>query len=249
MEWATLIGLVGLALIDSTSFGTLAVPVVMLVQRRVNVRALLVYLLTIGGFYFLVGLALLAGLRVLMDALSNVSEHPITLWGQLVIGAALFAASFLLDKRGSQWRRDRRRRRGLPDTPSRQQRWTASVVGDDARRGAVIGVALGAGLIEVASMLPYLAAVTILSGASLPTVGKVGVLAGYVLLMTVPALLLLAGRVLGAGLVGPLLERLRRLLARNSEEMIGWVVGIVGFLLAADAFNHLQALGALGMGA
>ena len=55
---ATAAALAALALVDSTSFGTLGIPVYMLVQPRVRVAALLGYLATIAGFYWLLGVVL-----------------------------------------------------------------------------------------------------------------------------------------------------------------------------------------------
>ena len=61
MTAAALAGLAGLALVDSTSFGTLVLPLMMLLAPQVRTRNLVVYLLTIAVFYFGVGVALLAG--------------------------------------------------------------------------------------------------------------------------------------------------------------------------------------------
>lgn len=62
----------------------------------------------------------------------------------------------------------------------------------------VVGVALVAGLVEVASMLPYLAAIGFLSQSSLSLPGRAGLLVGYCLVMVTPALLLMPPRAAGA---------------------------------------------------
>lgn len=59
MSLGLLLSLAGLALVDSTSIGTLFIPIwLLLAPGRVSVRRILVYLGTIAAFYFAVGLVL-----------------------------------------------------------------------------------------------------------------------------------------------------------------------------------------------
>ena len=233
MDGATLAGLAALALVDSTSFGTLGIPVWMLVQRRVRAAAVLVHLLVLSVFYWLLGLLLLSGAGALTDALERVGDVRPLRWAQLALGVALLAWSLWLGTAVAK-----RRRAARPQ--QRHERWKQRVVGADASLRAVAVVALLAGLVEAASMLPYLGAVGLLASSGEPVALQVGVLAGYVALMAVPALLLLAGRLLAAARLDGLLTRLEGWLDRAGREAFEWVVGIVGFLLAASA---AQALG------
>jgi len=57
--------------------------------------------------------------------------------------------------------------------------------------------------------------------------------------MVLPALLLLGGRLVAARWIDPVLRRLERWLSKNAAEMTGWVLGIVGVLLALDAVGRL----------
>ena len=234
-----------LALVDSTSFGTLGIPVVMLVQRAVRVRALLVYLLVLSGFYFVLGLVLLAGAEGISNMLRSLDSSATFSWVQLGIGLALVAVSFLFDKRGTAWRKRRREARGLPPKEGRMAGLKKQILGPEATLGAVAGVALVAGLIEAASMVPYLGAIGMLTAADLTVVAKIGVLAIYVLVMALPALLLLALRMGAQRAIAPMLARISRLIERNQADMLGWVLGIVGVLLAINAFQQLQKLGVL----
>lgn len=234
-----------LALVDSTSFGTLGIPVVMLVQRSVRVRALLVYLLVLSGFYFVLGLALLAGAEGLSKALSSIASTATFAWIQLAVGVLLFAVSFLFDKRGTAWRRSRREARGLPPKEGRTAGLKAKILGPNATFGAVASVALIAGLIEAASMVPYLGAIGMLTAADLTVVAKVGVLAVYVVVMALPALLLLALRMGAQRAIAPTLDKISSWIERNQADMLGWVLGIVGVLLAINAYQQLQRLGVL----
>ncbi|NYF98958.1 GAP family protein [Janibacter cremeus] len=237
----TLGGLVVLALIDSTSAGTLGIPVWMLARQRIRVRAVLGYLATITLFYWLLGVALLLGLDALGRAVGHLGNNPVVLWGQLVLGAGLLAVSFLFDEKPAARRRARREARGRGRT--RVERLKDTVVGEGATTRAVVVLALVAGVIEAASMLPYLAAMGLLINSGLALTPQLAALVGYVVVMIAPALLLLALRVTLARTVEPLLGRLNAWFASRSDAMIGWVLGIVGVLLALDAADRLQLFG------
>jgi hypothetical protein len=234
---ALLTGLIVMALIDATSFGTLGVPVWMLVQPRIRVAAVLAYLGVIAAFYWVLGIGLLGGAGILVDAVHRVQDGRPVLWAQLAVGVGLLLVSFLFGGKPAARRSARRAVRGVP---SRHERWRQRVVGDAATTRAVAVVALLAGLVEAASMLPYLAAIGMLTASGLVLPAQIGVLAGYVVVMTLPALVLLGGRLLASGALTPWLERINQWMQRNGGEILGWVVGIVGFLLAADAAQSLR---------
>lgn len=244
MDAATIGALTVLALIDSTSFGTLGVPVIMLVQREVSRRALLLYLGTISVFYFALGAVLLGGATLLTQGLAAMADHPRVAYVQAGIGLAFVAGSFLLDAKGQAWLRAKRRARGLPERQPRHERWVARMIGPHPDARVVAGVAFGAGLVEAASMLPYLAAIGILSAAGLPAMLSLAALAAYVLVMALPAVLLLIARLLLTERVQPLLDRLAGWMQRHSDDALGWVVGIVGVLLFLDAQSRLSEAGA-----
>lgn len=55
-------GLAGLALVDSTSIGTLIIPIFLMLSNRPALgRRALVYLTTVACFYFVIGVALVLG--------------------------------------------------------------------------------------------------------------------------------------------------------------------------------------------
>jgi hypothetical protein len=57
-----------LALIDSTSFGTLLIPIwLMLSPGRLRPRRIVLYLAVIGAFYFVLGVALTAGAMAVIE--------------------------------------------------------------------------------------------------------------------------------------------------------------------------------------
>src|SRR5918997_6469999 len=86
--------LAGLALLDSTSIGTLFIPIwLMLTPGRLRLSRFAVYLGTITVFYFLVGILIVLGASRLIGHL----DGQVALWLQLAIGVVLFAVSFRFD--------------------------------------------------------------------------------------------------------------------------------------------------------
>lgn len=224
MTVALLLTLAALALIDSTSFGTLGIPVfLLLTTERGRGGRLLTYLATVAGFYFLVGVALMLGAGAAMDAFGGALQSRAAYAVQLAIGVVLFALSFRFDP-------TRRAKRGLPE-----RTFTPKVGGP--RTMVLLG--LTAGAVEVATMLPYLGAVGIMTSAGLRAAQWLPVLAAYVLVMILPALAFMVLRAAAGARLEPKLERLRAWLAKHSGSMLSWALAIVGFLLARDAAFHL----------
>jgi hypothetical protein len=104
----------------------------------------------------------------------------------------------------------------------------------------VVALALTAGLVELATMLPYLGAIGLITRAELAAATWLWVLAGYCVVMIAPALVLTAARVLAASAVEPALTRVSDWMQRNAAENTAWIVGIVGFFLARDAVMVLE---------
>ncbi|MCA5891997.1 GAP family protein [Isoptericola sp. NEAU-Y5] len=268
--------LVVLALVDSTSFGTLLIPVwLLMAPGRLRPARLLAYLGTVAGFYLAVGIAVMLGAGALLALYGDVLESRPVMILQLLLGIGLFAISWRFDGKKAEARAERRGGR-----PGRLVRWRARAMGVEAvaagtagTAGAelavggslpapttasaptgsaptasvaarpsllpLLGLALGAVALEVGTMLPYLAAIGLITTSDLPTLTGVGVLAVYCVVMVLPALLLLGGRLLAARFVDPLLRRLERWLTKNAADMTGWVLGILGVLLALGAMGNL----------
>ena len=227
--------LAGLALIDSTSAGTLLIPLWMLLEPSLRVRQFLVYLGTVAGFYLVVGLVLMAGAGTLRGLLADAGD--VVGWAQLVLGAALFLASFWFDPKRV---RARRARRGGVDAA---QRWRARLSTAEGSPRAMAGLALVAVGIEVFSMVPYLAAVGLLTAADVGAPVRVALLTGYVVVMVLPAVLLLGVRAaLGSRIERPL-QRVSAWMSRHLDGALGWVLAIIGVLLVRDAVIRLDLIG------
>ncbi len=229
MSTATAATLVALALVDSTSFGTLLIPVwLLLAPGRVRWGRVLLFLGTVAAFYLALGVALSAGAGPLLEGAGRLRQSTAATWAQLVLGVGLLVWSLFLG-RGS---------RSGPRRPGRLLAWRERAVGsgaDGGGVGGVVGLALGATALEAATMLPYLGAIGLISASDLTLAQRTGVLAGYCLVMVAPALALLAGRVLASARIEPALRWVAAQAERMGGETTAWLVGIVGFLVARDA--------------
>ncbi|WP_324652520.1 GAP family protein [Georgenia sp. H159] len=235
MTTATAATLAVLALVDSTSFGTLLIPIwFLLTPGRVRVGRILVFLGTVAGFYLLLGIALVAGADALLGNVDGLLDNPLVVRLQLVLGVAMLVASFLIG----------RMRQGERAGSGRLLRWRARAMGTEARSGVggLATLALAAAVLEVATMLPYLAATGIIGSSGLALPARVGMLAAYCVVMVLPALVLLGGRLAVQRAVEPLLQRIAAWMERSGGETTAWIVGIVGFLVARDAAGRLPAL-------
>ncbi|SCL22450.1 Sap, sulfolipid-1-addressing protein [Micromonospora nigra] len=234
MSAGLLLSLAGLALVDSTSIGTLFIPVwLLLAPGPVRARRILAYLGTIAGFYVVVGVLLYVGGTRLAGALDGALDHRPVLWAQLAVGVGLFLLSF---------RYDGRRRGGGRGAVSR---WRDRATSGDSSVRWLVGLALLAALAEVATMLPYLGAMGLLATSGLGTPAVVALLAAYCVVMVLPAAALLAARVAWPRVVEPVLVRLNGWITRTSGSAMGWILGIAGFLLARDAAVRLELFEAL----
>ncbi|PPG29120.1 GAP family protein [Pseudoclavibacter sp. RFBB5] len=254
MTTELLLSLLGLALVDSLSAGTLLIPIFfLLAPGRIRLGRMLTYLGTIAGFYFLVGLALTAGASVLLDSAAAVLETPTAYAVQLFLGAGLLAVAILMPTKKKEPQLSpaevapagsgippahlNPQSDSAPAAPGRLGRWRERALGGGSP-ATVIVLALAAGLVELATMIPYLAAVGLLTNSGLGVAGSAPLLAAYCVVMIVPALLLLLGRVAARRTVEPRLRRLSDWLSRNAAENTAWIIGIVGFLLLRDALSH-----------
>lgn len=259
-----LLSLAVLALVDSLSVGTLLIPVFLLFSPgKVRAGRVLLYLATIAAFYLAVGLLFLWGLVNVVDVAADFLSSPIGATIRLVIGAGLLIASFLIPtspkKKAEQpvatasasslegfVGTDSSAAAGsdapaeaAPAKPGRIIRWRARLLAPETTRVALMSVAIAAGLVEVATMLPYIVAMTMLTDAGIDTPARILSLVGYCLVMIVPALVLLVLRIVAAPVITRPLERLADWMQRTGAENTAWIIGILGFLIARAAATEL----------
>lgn len=124
-------------------------------------------------------------------------------------------------------------------TAGRQGRPNRAVRGSVA---ALMGLALTAAALEVATMLPYLAGIGMITAAEPAWDARTALLLGYCLVMVLPAIVLTVLRIVAAPLVAAPLARLEAWLSKSAASTTAWIVGIVGVLLALDALRTLGPL-------
>ena len=236
--------LVLLALIDSTSFGTLLIPLcLMLAPGLPRPGRILLFLGTVAGFYLLLGIAVLLGASTLLDTLQEVGNSQPLRVAQLVAGAGLMALGVLMEpwtKAGKERRLARRTEKLARSGPSLQMRMRMRAIDPSVSVGAVIALALAASAIEAASMIPYLAAIGLLTASELSLTSRGAALFGYCLVMIAPALLLLAARLLLHDHVAPALTKLEDFMSRNANEAMAWVIFLVGLYVAGNGLDALR---------
>lgn len=227
MSVGLVLSLAGLALLDSTSIGTLFIPIwLLLAPGRVRVGRVLLYLGTIAVFYFGVGLLISLGAGTVISSMGDVLKTRGALWVQLAIGVGLFILSFRFDSK---------KKKG----GGAVQRWRERAMSEEGSVRWLMLLALLAGLTEVATMLPYLGAIGLMTTSGLSALTVLTLLAGYCLVMIVPAGVLLTARITARNLVEPLLQRLNNWIMRSGASATGWIIGIAGFLVARDAAAKL----------
>lgn len=229
-----------LALIDGLSVGTLLIPLFLLTAPgRPKAMRFLLYLGTLTAFYFAIGVLFTLGIVNAIDVAQEALETPAGQWVLLLIGATLLTTGIVIGDRDVK-----RRKRASPDDPTAQGsarlvRWRDRLLDPAASRWAVVGVAIAAGVVEIATMLPYLIGMTMIADAPISMPERFTLLAGYCLVMIVPALLLIAARIVAARAVEKPLMRLTAWMQRTGAETTSWILGIIGFLIARSAFTEL----------
>lgn len=233
MTTALVVILLVLALIDSTSFGTLLIPIwLLLTPGRVKLGRVMRYLATITVFYFLAGIALAAGAIGALEAVSSVMSgipDTVLLVAQLAIGLGIVALSYLLEARA-------KRRQGQP---GKLTRWREQAMTDAGAGGGLTRLALIAAGLEVATMLPYLIAIGLLASSDISPLAFTGSLALYCLVMVLPAIILMTVRIVAHDRVGPVLQRISDWFTKNSAKAVGWTVGGIGISVALNAIVRL----------
>ncbi|MFW0111220.1 GAP family protein [Rothia sp. CCM 9416] len=226
--------LVGLSLIDSLSVGTLVIPLVLIIKwQAMKTAHYTTYLTTIVCAYFMIGCALFMGLGWVIAAFSQVTAMAWFRWILLVLGVALVLFGVLSPN---------------PTRRSVEEIVAARSVQVQSKRGKNVGLlsmvvlALGAAVVESATMLPYLAALGIIQSQEIPFVAQLVVLALYCMVMALPAISLgVAVKVLGNRVFERILGVLPRL-EYEAKITLLWIAAIVGANIAHRSAIQLGLL-------
>ncbi|WP_372009130.1 GAP family protein [Paenibacillus chitinolyticus] len=208
----------GLALLDAISPATLGVTVYLLLTERERLNSrLMIYLLTVAGVYFIVGVSLMLGLDAVMASFSSIFQNRIVSWVMLIIGGILFIASFYYPKSK------------ISDLPKPKSKSMASMV------------ALGftTSLIEVGAAFPYFAAIGLMTTSNLAVFQWLPILAGYNFIMVLPPLIVFTLHVLLGRVMQKPLESIRTRLSKYSGSAMSWIMCIVGLILIFNSLDYL----------
>ncbi|WP_055108648.1 GAP family protein [Paenibacillus ihumii] len=218
MSIELLLSVGGLALLDTLSPATIGVTVYLLLTEIKSLASrLLIYLLTVAGFYFSVGVMLMLGMGVLLEAVASLFQSRAVSWVIFIIGAGLFIASFYTPQKSKT---------ELPRPKSKS-------------RISMVALGFTTALIEVGTALPYFAAIGLMTTADLVPVQWLPMLGGYNLIMVLPSLILFMLYGLFGRRVQRLLERLQERIAKQSGSVLSWVLCIVGLILIFNSLDYL----------
>lgn len=206
-----------LSLLDTLSPATLGVTIYLLITVKEGLIPLIFsYLITVAGFYFAVGVSLMLGIDAAFEAVSGIFQNRTINWLMTIIGAGLFIGSFKIpEKRTTE-----------PYRPK-----SKSI-------HSMIGLGFTTSLIEVATALPYFAAIGLMTAAHLPANQWIPVLAAYNFVMIVPPLVLLVLHLLFGRWMQKPLERIRDKIA-STGSALSWVMCIAGLILVLNSIDNL----------
>ncbi|MCM3453945.1 GAP family protein [Heyndrickxia oleronia] len=208
----------GLALLDMMSPAALGVTVYLLLNEKERLSSrLMIYLFTVAGFYFLVGVFLMLGLDVVMTAFSPIFQNRIVSWVMLIIGGILFIASFYYPKS---------KKTDLPRPKSKS-------------KAAMVALGFTTSLIEVGTAFPYFAAIGLMTTSNLAAFQWLPILAGYNFIMVLPPLIVFTLYLLLGRVMQKPLEMLRIKLSKHSGAAISWIMCIVGLILIFNSLDYL----------
>lgn len=227
-----------LALIDSTSVGTLVLPIwLLLASGRPRVSRMLAYLGTVAGFYFVMGVLLSIGARFLLDDAISFAQSEGGAIALAVLAALMLATGVI-------WLiRQRDNKGGSGRLLAWRERAVVGTTGSSA--APLMALALTATAIEIAGMLPYLIAIGTMDQADLPLLVHGALLAGYCLLMILPAIVLMIVRLVAHEKITAPLGRINDWIMKHTAGATPWLLAILGFLLLRAAIERLGGLDAL----
>jgi len=160
---------------------------------------------------------LMLGVDAIYSSVSGVFQNKAVSWVTAVIGGGLFIGSFYVPAKKTYVER-------RPKTIS--------------LRG-MIALGFTTSLIEVATALPYFAAIGLMTSAQLSMMQWIPMLAAYNFIMIVLPLLLYALNLVLGRVMKRALDKLRIRLAKSSSSALSWIMCIAGLILLLNSLDHL----------
>lgn len=225
MNVELLLSVGGLALLDTLSPATIGVTVYLLLTETKGLASrLLIYLLTVAGFYFSVGVMLMLGMGVLLESVAALFQSRVVSWVIFLIGAGLFIASFYTPQK-----RKSTASKSITELPRPRSK----------SRLSMVALGFSTALVEVGTAFPYFAAIGLMTTADLTPYQWLPMMAGYNFVMVLPSLILFMLVLLFGRMMQKSLERLQVRIAKQSSSVLSWVLCIVGLILIINSLDYL----------
>ena len=205
-----------LAILDMFSPAIIGVSVYMLITVKAKpVKLLLSYLLTVVLFYFCVGLGLMIGIDFIIDPLANIFNHEVAKLLLTVIGGLLFIGSWFVPKKKNV------------QTPKPKNFTVAGM----------IALGLTTSIFEVATAIPYFAAIGLMISNQFSPLEWLPILISYNVMMIFPALALLFLFILSRRFAQKTLNYLQSLAQKNTSSTLSWIMCIAGLIMIVNGSN------------
>lgn len=205
-----------LAILDMFSPAIIGVSVYILMKAKAKQATLLLsYLLTVVIFYFCVGLCLMIGLDFIIDPIANIFNHKAAKIFLTVVGGLLFISSWFVPKRSNV---------GSP----KPKKFTVA---------AMIALGLTTSIFEVATAIPYFAAIGLMISNQFSSFEWLPILIGYNVIMILPALALLFLFILSRRFAQKPLNYLQSLAQKNTSSALSWIMCIAGIIMLVYGTN------------
>ncbi|MFD3258075.1 GAP family protein [Paenibacillus lentus] len=218
MSVELLLSIGGLALLDTLSPATIGVTVYLLLTETKRLASrLLIYLLTVAGFYFSVGVMLMLGMGVLLDAAVSLFQSRVVSWIMFIIGVVLLIASFYIPPK---------KKTDLPRPKSKS-------------KFSMVALGITTALVEVGTAFPYFAAIGLMTTSNLAFYQWLPIMAGYNIIMVLPPLILFMMHLLFGRMMQKPLEQLHVKITKQSGSVLSWVLCIVGLILILNTLDYL----------
>ena len=212
----TFIYIGALAILDMFSPAIIGVTVyVLMTAKAKQAKLLLSYLLTVVVFYFCVGLCLMIGLDSIIDPLANLFNHESTKSVLTVVGGILFIGSWFVPKKKSV------------ESPKIKKFTVAAMI--------VLG--LTTSIFEVATAIPYFAAIGLMISNHFSTFEWLPILIGYNVMMVFPALALLFLFILSRRFAQKPLNYLQSKIQKSTSSALSWIMCIAGLIMLINGTN------------
>jgi cytochrome c biogenesis protein CcdA len=215
---ASLLGVFGLALVDSINPSALGVTLYLLLSGKSARAKVLVYIAGVFLTYFVIGGLLMLGLESIQAYLQSSVAYAV----QGVVGALLLIYGVF-----------------APSEPKRKTQTKAETQG----LAGLFLLGITVTVLEFATALPYLGAIGLLTAANLTIAQWLPILFAYNVIFILPPLgLLVAYSVFGERLEKRFVHWQERL-KKEARVTWLWIAAIVGFFLLSDSLRYFEFFG------